>query len=307
MSSMLEVGLTNAPPSDRAPTERRRRTLPHWVQRLRLGQIRATSTALRDLSRIGPLVSLLKTVRNRPMAKQVIDLTAGYNRVFPNLAAARKAAATFAQGGHDCAENGQALFDLMEATRPSDYPVLHHLGRLNLDGLRIFDLGGTMGNLFYLYGRYLDFPSSLLWTVHDLPGHMARGREIARQRHESRVQFTDDTFGASAHDVLLISGALHYFDFTLPEYLAQMTSRPRHVLVNRTPLVHAPSAATIQYTHGIMVACKLLNRSELVAGMAGLGYECADSWSAPEFSIKLPYDPEYWVKEYTGLYFRARP
>jgi putative methyltransferase (TIGR04325 family) len=260
---------------------------------------------MRDLNRVDGLVSLLGALRSRPIAKQLIDLTAGYNRVFPDLATARLAAAGFSQHGHDTPENGQALSDLMLSTRPSDYPVLHHLGRLQLNGLRVFDLGGTMGNLFYLYGRYLDFPPSLCWTVHDLPGHMRRGRELARERNEMRLQFSDDVRGAANHEVLLISGALHYFDFSLSDYLADMPERPRHVLVNRSPLVNAPDAATIQYTHGIMVACKLLNRSDLIAGMDKLGYECADSWSAPEFSIKLPYDPGYWVKEYSGLYFRA--
>src|SRR5262249_13096277 len=145
-------------------------------RRLRLGQIRAASTLMRDLNRVGGLVSILKAVRNKPVAKQVLNLAAAYNRVFPDLAAARLPAAGFAQGGHDTPENGQALCDFMECTRPSDYPVLHHLGRLQRDGLRVFDLGGTMGNLFYLYGRYLDFPANFCWTVHDLPGHMTRGR-----------------------------------------------------------------------------------------------------------------------------------
>ncbi len=71
-------------------------------------------------------------------------------------------------------------------------------------------------------------------------------------------------------------------------------------------MVNAPSAATIQYVQGTMVACKLMNKSELIAGMKHVGYDLADSWIAPEFSIKLPYDPDYWVKEYTGLYFQAK-
>ena len=140
----------------------------------------------------------------------------------------------------------------------------------------------------------------------EVPIHEKFLPELLGRHRGTRLQFSDDAHGAANHDVLLISGALHYFDFSLSEYLADLHERPRHVLVNRTPLVNAPDAATIQYTHGIMVACKLLNRADLIAGMSKLGYECADSWSAPEFSIKLPYDPGYWVKEYSGLYFRAK-
>jgi putative methyltransferase (TIGR04325 family) len=305
MSSALQVGIEKSAAGADFRAHHPASVVRAW-HRLRLGQIRAASMLMRDLNRSDRLVSLLGTIRNRSFAKQLIDLAAGYNRVFPDLPTARLVAAGFSQHGHDTPENGQALSDLMLSTRPSDYPVLHHLGRQQLNGLRVFDLGGTMGNLFYLYGRYLEFPPSLRWTVHDLPGHLTRGRELASARNESRLQFSDDAHGAANHDVLLISGALHYFDFSLPEYLADLRERPRHVLVNRTPLVNAPDAATIQYTHGIMVACKLLNRADLIAGMSKLGYECADSWSAPEFSIKLPYDPGYWVKEYSGLYFRAK-
>jgi hypothetical protein len=49
-----------------------------------------------------------------------------------------------------------------------------------------------------------------------------------------------------------------------------------------------------------------LNRAELIKGMERLGYGLVDSWPVPEFSIKLPYDPQYWVREYSGVYFQAR-
>jgi putative methyltransferase (TIGR04325 family) len=135
--------------------------------------------------------------------------------------------------------------------------------------------------------------------------NVERGRAIARDRGEARLLFTEDLYGASGHDVLLISGALHYFEFELADYVAGLAAPPEHVFVNRTPLVDGPAAATVQYTYdGVMVACRLLNRAELVSGMQRAGYRLADSWCAPELSIKLPFDPEYWVKEYSGLYFR---
>jgi putative methyltransferase (TIGR04325 family) len=237
--------------------------------------------------------------------QQAVDLAAGYNRVFPDLATARKIATRYGKPGADSAADAHALQGDMATTRPSDYPVLFHLSRLPLEGLRVFDLGGTMGNIFFLYDRYLGFPASLRWTVHDLPGNMERGREFGRQRGESRLHFTDDPESASGYDLLLISGSLHYFDFALADYVVRLAQRPRHVIVNRTPLVDAPTAATVQYTHGVMVACRLLNRRELIGGMQRLGYGLVDSWRVPEFSIKLPYDPKYWVREYRGAYFRA--
>jgi putative methyltransferase (TIGR04325 family) len=259
---------------------------------------------MRELTRVRPLASLLSRVRKWPGARQLINLAAGYNRVFPDLASARRVAERYAEYGHGCDENAAVLRGLMAAARPSDYPVLFHLSGLPREGLRVFDLGGTTGDIFYLYDRYLNFPASVRWTVHDLPGIMERGRDFARQRGETRVQFTDDLHGASGYEVFLVSGALHYFDFALPDYLAGLPRRPRHVIVNRTPLVDAATAATVQKTE-VMVACRLLNRAELIAGMERLSYRLVDSWRVPEFSIKLPYDPEYWVREYSGIYFRA--
>jgi putative methyltransferase (TIGR04325 family) len=253
------------------------------------------------------LARLVSRLRKWPLLRQTVNLAAGYNRVFPSLGAARAVVSRYALPGADSVEDARLLQGNMATTRPSDYPVLLHLARLPLGRLRLFDLGGTMGNLFYLYDRYLDFPAGLRWTVHDLPRNRERGREVARLRGESRLDFADDPHAASGYDVLLVSGALHYFDFTLAEYLAALPRRPRHVLVNRTPLVEAPTAATVQYVPGVvMVACRLLNRNELVTSLERLGYRLIDSWRVPELSIKLPFDPEYWVREYSGAYFRAK-
>jgi putative methyltransferase (TIGR04325 family) len=195
----------------------------------------------------------------------------------------------------------------MAKLRPSDYPVLYYLARMQLQGFRVFDLGGTMGNLFFLYDRSLTFPVDLQWMVHDLPANRERGRAWTQQRGEARLQFTADLHGASGYDLLLVSGALHYFDFALADYLTKLDQRPRHVIINRTPLADRPTTATVQYAYGnVMVACRLLNRAELIQSLLQLGYEVLDSWSVPELSIKLPYDPEYEVREYSGLYFRLR-
>jgi putative methyltransferase (TIGR04325 family) len=273
--------------------------------RIQIARVRATSALMRQLTRLTPLASLVRRLRRLPLARQAVNLAAGYNRVFSDLAAARDCARKYAAPGHGSDENARALSRSMAKTRPSDYPVLFHLSRLPLEGLRVFDLGGAMGNLFFLYDRYLGFPTSLHWTVHDVPAHIERGRDLARQRCESRLQFSDNLHGASGCDLLLVSGALHYFELSLADYLAGLAESPRHVIVNRTPLVDAPAAATVQCgSGGVMVACLLLNRAELIERMEKRGYRVVDSWSAPEFSIPLPYDREYWVKEYTGIYFR---
>jgi hypothetical protein len=45
----------------------------------------------------------------------------------------------------------------------------------------------------------------------------------------------------------------------------------------------------------------------LVAGMGRVGYRLVDSGREPHGPIRLPYDPAYGSREYSGLYFRAEP
>jgi putative methyltransferase (TIGR04325 family) len=275
------------------------------LRRLRLVQIRFASAAMRTLTRRPSGASLVRGVRRLPLVRPVIDLVAGYNRVYPTLDRAERAAAWYSLPSHESSQAVCGLLDDRARLALSDYPVLYHLSRLPLAGLRVFDLGGSAGEVFYLYDRALSFPGDLSWVVHDLPANMEFGRNFARERGEARLRFADGPHEADGADVLHISGALHYLPFALADCLSGLARRPPHIFINRTPLVDQPTAATVQLVRGVMVACRLLNQAELVAGVEKLGYRLVDSWRVPELSIRLPYDPEYWVREYRGLYFRA--
>ena len=283
----------------------KRSTIGATASRFRLVQIRYTSALTRVLTGRATGASLMRRVRRWPLIRPVINFVAGYNRVYSDLDRAQEAVERYSLFGHESAQNVQGTQVDRSRRTLSDYPVIYHLSRLRLEGLRVFDLGGSIGNIFYLYNRTLNFPDRFSWVVNDLPANMEFGRIFARDRGETRVQFANDPRDADGADVLHISGALHYFPFALADYLTGMTRRPPHVIINRTPLVDQPTAATVQLVRGVMVACRLLNQAELVAGMEKLGYQLIDSWRSPELSIRLPYDPEYWVREYRGLYFRA--
>ena len=262
------------------PMGRREQGALSIIRCIRIAQIRAAARIMHVLNRQPGMASMLACLRRLPLVSWGTNVLAGYNRVFLDLPSAQAIARWYGRPTAGSAESAQGLAVDMSRTRPSDYPVLLHLSRLPLKQLRIFDLGGTTGDLFYLYGRYLDFPPCLRWTVYDLPQNLERGLHQARQIGESHLHFSDELYGASGHDVLLVSGALHYFDFELADYLAALPEPPRHVFINRTPLVDLPSKATVQYAahRGVMSACRLLNRANLIAGLTGLGYELVDSW-----------------------------
>jgi putative methyltransferase (TIGR04325 family) len=130
------------------------------------------------------------------------------------------------------------------------------------------------------------------------------GRQLARERGEKRLRFTDDLEALDGHDVLLVSGALHYVESPLPDVLRRLSRKPNHVFINRTPMTSVKSVVTVQDAGDSLFACKIIHRPELIAGMEKVGYLLVDQWSVPELSVHIPFYPEYSVSEYTGLYFQ---
>ena len=198
------------------------------------------------------------------------------------------------------------LLETTEAARPSDYAAMFHLRPLLPAIRRVFDLGGNVGNLFYCFQRYLDFPPDLVWTVQDLPPHLADGAALAHRRRAAQLRFTGDWADAAGCDVLIASGSLHYFEEPLPRMVERLARRPAHILINRTPLTDGSPVATIQDARTFRVACMLYNRRDLVEGFDRVGYDLVDTWQAAELSLHVPGFPEHSVPEYSGMFLRKR-
>jgi putative methyltransferase (TIGR04325 family) len=189
--------------------------------------------------------------------------------------------------------------------QPSDYPVLFYLGRLVAEPVTILDIGGSAGSLYYCYSRYVDLSHAKCWTVLELPFVAEFGRQLALERNECRLRFTSTLEGVDS-DILLASGSLHYFESPLPDLVRELPHKPKHVIINRTPLSDLPSVVTVQDAGKFLVACRIHRREELIGGMEALNYELVDSWRVPDHSIQIPFYPEYSVPEYSGLYFRLK-
>lgn len=247
---------------------------------------------------------LLGAIRAVPGLAWLLDRLVGFRRPFFSYRDAEAAARRFLASGHSHSANAQLHLDLSQRPRPSDYPVLFHLGRIpNLRS--VFDLGGNVGNLFYCYDGYLHFPASTTWKVLDVDAIRSIGEDLARQRGETRLQFVADIGPAGNPDVLLVSGALHYFEQPLPEMLAALPAKPPHVIINRTPLSERETLFAVQDAGEFLVACQLHRRADLIAGMLKLGYRLADEWTVPELSLQFPAQPDLSVDSYSGLYFQA--
>lgn len=246
----------------------------------------------------------------------------GYNGTYESFeAAARMLPPGMAGFDHDAMADidhyttADGGFEAMPAT---EYPALFWL-RQAMDGGAgsLFDLGGYVGHAFRQYDRYLGFPGAFRWTVFDLPHITAAGQRLAARDGLAGLGFTNSLEALGGADILLAAGSLQYFrENYLQDALFGLERRPRHVIVQRTPLHSGGSFATIQSVvtrNGGVSFCPYMvaDRERFIAGLTALGYHLVDEWEKPR-SLDVPFHPECHVDNYSGLYFRladgeARP
>jgi len=278
----------------------------NWVTTVRLKQIRRLAGFIILFNKSTAGAFLIRASRRWSVTRATLKFLLGYRWVFTTFPQAEATAARFIVNSHDHVDNAWTHLNLAKEARPSDYPVLFYLTSVMSSSQRVFDFGGNVGNLFYCYARYLDFPGDLLWTVFDVPEMGTIGRDVARSRGETRLRFTSTFEEMGSADVLLASGSLHYFDVPLNELLEGISGKPKHVIINRTPLTDAEPAVTVQDAGTYLCACKLYNKRDLIERLQGLGYALVDSWRVPELSIHIPCYPELSVPAYSGCYLRLK-
>jgi putative methyltransferase (TIGR04325 family) len=270
-------------------------------------QIRFTARVLGCIEEFSGGNRLIRTMAHARLTAPILHAMLGYQRVFDDLPQAVAAANPYSSGGHDAMEAGALHQRLSKAPRPSDYAVFYHIQNLVSGWSKIFDLGGNVGNLFYCYKRYLNFPQSLVWQVYDLPKWTDEGRRLAEEHGEKQLQFTRNWEDASGSDLLLVSGALHFFDPPVYHMVAELPEKPIHLLINRSPLIAGPTKAAVQDNDKLRTARVLHNRAELIAAFEAIGYGLMDSWQAAELAFKIIGKPEFSAPSYSGLYFRLKP
>lgn len=142
----------------------------------------------------------------------------------------------------------------------------------------VVDIGGSAGNLFYCYDRYLYFSPEFSWTVNDVPTNNGIGVRIGEEHHERRLHFVDDLADCRPVDMALISGALHYFEALPPVIMRSLKRSPRYVIINRTPVIQGETAITIQDTgfYYAISPARLLSHKALMQSMEDADYEIVD-------------------------------
>lgn len=275
------------------------------MTRLRFKQIRLFAKTVERISSRNGSNRLLSILGSNPLIDRALS---GFRRTYPSFEAACRAAERYKLPSHEHPNNIAIHLARAEELRPSDYPVLFHLQKILPQIRSVLDIGGSIGNLFFSYEKYLDYPPGFSWTVFEASDLVTAGTRIAQQKNEPRLQFTTSLESCESADAVLISGALHYFEQMPPELLQGLRHRPRHVFINRTPVIDGPSAVTIQ-DHDDYYAispARMISRSELMQSMSVADYDLVDEWRASELRLRIPLHPKASVNAYSGFYFRAQ-
>jgi len=209
--------------------------------------------------------------------------------------------------GHEDPNEVAVHMELAKSLRASDYPALLWLLGASAygHGIKVFDFGGNVGNLFYSYSPYLNRSGPIDWTVLDIPPVLERGRKIAAERNAEGLRFASSAAEFRDDQVLLVSGALHYWEGPIAEFLEQFPVLPRHIIVNRSPVSEKEEPfVVVQRTATCAFPCVVRNADGMLAEFAAEGYTLVDRWAASELRLSLPLFPEHSVPHYSGFYLR---
>ena len=228
-----------------------------------------------------------------------------YRGVFHSFEAAARSAPDRERVGYNLAEAGRMYDARLDRVFPSDYPVLFWLARLLRPGLTVFDLGGHVGIAFYAYRKYLEYPERLSWKVCDVPAVVDTGEALARERGARGLSFTNRVEDASGADVFLAAGSLQYIEEPLAALLKRMTDKPRHLLINKVPLLEHGAVVTLQGIGVTYCPYHLFDRHAFIAELEGLDYDVVDAWDNAEQTCEIPFT-EHAVAAYSGLYLRLK-
>ncbi|SEG02204.1 putative methyltransferase, LIC12133 family [Bryocella elongata] len=227
----------------------------------------------------------------------------GYRRAFYTRAAAESRVRREGSIGHQDPRAIALHRSFEETPRPSDHDAMQQLGSVLPQVKRIVDVGGSVGNIYYLYSKHLAFPPGLEWVVCELGESVKHGRMLAAERGAANLRFEHSLDRCGPADLALFSGSLHYFDEPLPRFLAQLGSLPKYVLVNRSPMAEVEPLFAVQDAGDWFTAAKVLQRGTLLKEMSDAGYSLAAEWKCPELNVRFPLHPEHSAEHYSGLFF----
>lgn len=228
-----------------------------------------------------------------------------FSGVYASFAQAADAAPKARPIGYDAAKSEDWYLGKFNTVLLEDYPVLFWLRSAFEDSHSLFEIGGHVGVAYYGFAQVLSYPADLVWTICDVPTVVAAGEALARERGRTNLRFVIDPAQSEGSDIVLAAGALQYVDAPgLAQTIAAFRHRPKHVLINTTPVYDGPAFVTLQNIGTAYCPYRVFNRKELLRSMKSLGYSLVATWQK-ERAFRIPGHAERSFDHYSGFYFRA--
>jgi putative methyltransferase (TIGR04325 family) len=225
--------------------------------------------------------------------------------VYGSFEEARRAAPRTKPVGYDAANAGDWYTDKLTGVQLEDYPVLFWLRQAFDDSRSVFEIGGHVGVAYYGFSKVLEYPPDLTWTILDVPSVMEAGEEMAHQRGRTNLRFaTTEARAVEGADIVLAAGSLQYLEAGLADIITGLRQRPKHVLVNITPVYKGSAFVTVQNVGNVYCAYRVFNREQFIGSLQSIGYRLVDSWAKPR-QFRVPGHADKCFDEYSGFYFRS--
>lgn len=200
-------------------------------------------------------------------------------------------------------------FAVSSKTRISDYPVLFWLSEIAEEPLSIFDFGGGIGQLYYHYMTKMNSRKVKEWLVNDLPYVVDEGEKLAAEKKAPKLKFTKLLSDCKSCNVLLASGALHFYQGSIHDLDRETGGLPEHVIINRSPFrLNAPPFVTVTPRAASCIPFISRNPKDMEQEFSKLGFALVDQWTISEKTFDPILFPDHH-SPYLGFYFRkaARP
>ncbi|HWV15281.1 MAG TPA: methyltransferase, TIGR04325 family [Cellvibrio sp.] len=262
------------------------------------------------------IAGLLSKYRNKLTLKRIIEALLvrihdylqplnSMRGVYSSFAEAVAAAPATKPTGYDAANAQSWYYTKLNSIGLEDYPVLYWLRQAFADSSSLLEIGGHVGVAYYGFARVLEYPAELNWTIVDVPSVMQAGEAMARERQSRHLHFAHSGLaGMKGVDILMTVGALQYLETDLASIISDFQYKPRHLIINTTPVYEGPGFTTLQNLGSVYCAYRIFNRQEFVASLKAIGYTLIDSWAKPR-QFRVPGHPDKAFDHYSGFYFRA--
>jgi putative methyltransferase (TIGR04325 family) len=249
----------------------------------------------------GPLRSFPKSVKEFLWAWRLRN---AYSGVYKDFAAAARSVPRNKPLGYDQPGVASRYLERLNGPLHDDYPALFWMGRALQDTRSVFEIGGHVGLAFYGFERYLGYPAGLNWTILDIPSVAAEGRRLARERERAELSFITEFAEIGGAETLLAAGSLQYIESPdLSETIKRLSPKPKHIIINKTPVWDGPGFVTLQNLGCSWVPYQVRNRKEFVDAIAAQGYKLVDTWRKDR-RFRILWHPDKAFNHYAGFCFQ---